>query len=99
MKKLLRMICLTLALCMLAGCGAGGAQPTPSGAFRQTGEAVEPATAQELAACQLAAADYPDYPQRPGMEEPQWLNPTACSGPTVAVPSRSGTRPKWRCAS
>lgn len=62
MKKLLRMICLTLALCMLAGCGAGGAQPTPSGAFRQTGEAVEPATAQELAACQLAAADYPDYP-------------------------------------
>ena len=50
MKKLLRMICLTLALCMLAGCGAGGAQPTPSGAFRQTGEAVEPATAQELAA-------------------------------------------------
>lgn len=69
MKKLLRMICLTLALCMLAGCGAGGAQPTPSGAFRQTGEAVEPATAQELAACQLAAADYPDYPQRPGMED------------------------------
>ena len=54
---------------MLAGCGAGGAQPTPSGAFRQTGEAVEPATAQELAACQLAAADYPDYPQRPGMED------------------------------
>ena len=50
MKKLLRMICLTLALCMLAGCGAGGAQPTPSGAFRQTGETVEPATAQELAA-------------------------------------------------
>ena len=69
MKKLLRMICLTLALCMLAGCGAGGAQPTPSGAFRQTGETVEPATAQELAACQLAAADYPDYPQRPGMED------------------------------
>ena len=69
MKKLLRMICLTLALCMLAGCGTGGAQPTPSGAFRQTGETVEPATAQELAACQLAAADYPDYPQRPGMED------------------------------
>lgn len=65
MKKLLRMICLTLALCMLAGCGAGGAQPTPSGAFRQTGETVEPATAQELAACQLAAADYPDYPSGP----------------------------------
>ena len=41
MKKLLRMICLTLALCMLAGCGTGGAQPTPSGAFRQTGETVE----------------------------------------------------------
>ena len=69
MKKLLRMICLTLALCMLAWCGAGEAQPTPSGAFRQTGETVEPATAQELAACQLAAADYPDYPQRPGMED------------------------------
>ena len=69
MKKLLRMICLTLALCMLAGCGAGEAQPTPSGAFRQTGETVEPATAQELAAGQLAAADYPDYPQRPGMED------------------------------
>ena len=44
MKKLLRMICLTLALCMLAGCGTGGAQPTPSGAFRQTGETVEPAS-------------------------------------------------------
>ena len=44
MKKLLRMICLTLALCMLAGCGAGGAQPTPSGAFRQTGETGEPAS-------------------------------------------------------